>query len=274
MPTAGGLDKAVLRAKEIGCTAIQVFTSSPQMWKGRTIKKGEPEALAKALADTGIGAHIVSHDSYLVNLCATKPEIREKSYDALASELMRCATLGIPYVVSHIGATTGQELAEAQSIACDAIVRMLDETPGGAMLLMETTAGQGSSLNSSFEEIAQILERTEAPDRLGVCLDTCHIFAAGYDIRTAETYGASMERFQSLVGFDRLKVVHANDSKQPFGSRKDRHEHIGQGEIGEEGFRCLVNDPRLENTMIVVETPDAETHHAENVARLWSYVEN
>lgn len=228
-------------------------------------------AFKAACSETGIGKNVVSHDSYLINLAAPGDELREKSKTGLKGEIARCHTYGIPFVVSHMGAHMGQGIEVGLSKVAEKTVEILDETPEDVTLLMETTAGQGSSLNSRFEELARVLELCRGNPRLGVCLDTCHVFSAGYDIRTEETYNATMEDFARLIGFERLKVVHCNDSKNPFDSRKDRHEHLGEGTIGPDAFRFLVCDERMTDMMIVVETPEAETKHAENVAKLWTW---
>lgn len=271
MPTSGGLDKAVRNGKDIGCTAIQVFTSSPRQWYAKTVTDEMVEAFQTACNETGIGKNVVSHDSYLINLSAPSDELREKSKKSLAGEIDRCHRYGIPFVVSHIGALVGQDEETGVSRAASALKEILQETPTDVTLLMETTAGQGSSLNVTFEQIADLLGRCGGHERLGVCLDTCHIFAAGYDIRTSEGYEKTMSDFAGIVGFDRLKVVHCNDSKMPFGSRRDRHENLGDGEIGPTAFQCLVNDSRLEWIPIVIETPDEETMHKVNVERLWNW---
>lgn len=267
MPTGKGLGYAVREGKRIGCTALQVFTSSPQTWKSAPMSDQKIEDFKKAKAETGIDV-VVSHDSYLVNLCSPAEENREKSIAGLKCEIERCAAYGIGWVVSHIGACVGQEFDVAMKAAAVSAKRVLAETPDDVMLLAETTAGQGSSLNSTFEGLAQFFDLMGSPKRLGVCVDTCHIFAAGYDIRTPETYAATMARFDELVGISNIKAIHCNDSKMAFDSHRDRHAHIGQGEIGIEAFRCLVNDPRFENVPILLETPEAETEHEVNLRRL------
>jgi deoxyribonuclease-4 len=272
MPGTKGPAKAIRAGKEIGCTAVQVFTSSPQNWK-------EPELTDKGVADfdaarrdTGIDV-IVSHDGYLINLCAPNPELREKSIEGLKGEMRRCSRYGIRWTVSHIGAHVGQGEEEGLRLAAEGIKRVLAETPSEVTLLMETTAGQGSSLNYRFEHLARLLELCSGDPRLCVCMDTCHIFAAGYDIRTPETYEATMAEFGRVVGFDRLRAVHCNDSKKAFGSRVDRHEHIGKGSIGPEAFRLLLRDSRFESIPILLETPEAETMHAVNLKTLREYQE-
>lgn len=267
MPTGKGLDDAIREGKAIGCTAVQVFTSSPRQWKASVVTDEKAAAFKRALQETGITATI-SHDSYLINLSDSDDEKREKSIAGLTGEMERAGKYGIPLVVSHIGACRGQDLAVAQARACDGILRVLDQTPETVTLLMETTAGQGSSLNSSFDEIATILEVCKSPARLAVCLDTCHIFVAGYDIRTIDTFYSTFERFEKIVGFDKLRAVHCNDSKKAFGSRVDRHENLGEGFIGPIAFQTLVTDSRFDNIPIVVETPTEDDGHAKNVAKL------
>lgn len=275
MPTSGGLHKATDNAKKIGCTALQVFTSSPQMWHSKDITEDQIQKLDQALKETGIGhQNIVSHDSYLINLCAPEPEKREKSKNALARELSRCGQLGIPFVVSHMGAHMKQGEDIGLKMVAETTLEILAESPLEVTLLMETTAGQGSSLNYKFEQIATIFDLTKSPKNLAVCLDTCHIFAAGYDIRTAETYEATFQEFDRLVGCEKIKVIHCNDSKKDLGTRVDRHDHLGEGLIGPEAFQCLVNDNRWTTTPILVETPDAETMHEVNVQKLWNWIKN
>lgn len=272
MPASGGLGKAVLRGHEIGCTAVQVFTSSPQMWKAKPVDAGMVGAFQMAKAETGIEA-VVSHDSYLINLGAPTDDLREKSIAALIGEIERCAAYGIDRVVSHLGGHLGQGEEEGMVLIAAALNRILEESPPSVAVLMETTAGQGSSINHRFENIARMLELCGGHPRLGVCLDTCHIFAAGYDIRTPEAYERTMEEFGRVVGFERLGAVHCNDSKKDLGSHVDRHEHIGEGKIGLEAFRCLMNDTRLFGVPILLETPDAEKMHQENLGRLLALIE-
>lgn len=273
MPTAGGLHKAIENGKAIGCTAVQVFTSSPQQWKAKDVTDEAVALFKEACASTGICKNVVSHDSYLINLAAPNEELRQKSIAGLSGEIGRCHRYGIPYVVSHMGAHMGQGTETGLRRVAEATLQILADTPDDVTLLMETTAGQGTVLNSRFEELANIIELCKGHKRLAVCLDTCHVFSAGYDLRTPETYAATFEQFDKTVGMDRLKVVHCNDSKNPFDSRKDRHEHVGVGTLGAVAFQCLVNDPRMELVPILVETPEAETEHATNVQKLWNWIE-
>ncbi len=271
MPTGGGLGSAVRAGAAIGCTAIQVFTSSPRMWKSSPASAEKKTDLDAARKETGISS-IVSHDTYLVNLCHAEAEMAQKSLVTLRDELIRCATYEIPFVVSHMGSFGAQDHEVALKKIAQAALQLLDETPSHVTLCMETTAGQGSSVNSRFEELATILDHCKNPERLAVCLDTCHIFAAGYDIRTEATYEATFSEFDRVIGIKKLKVIHCNDSKKPLGSRVDRHEDIGKGQIGLEAFRCLVNDPRFVTTPILIETPEAEEGHAKNIAVLKSLI--
>lgn len=271
MPTAGGLDKALRRGVEIGCTAIQIFTSSPQQWKAKEYDDATVRAFRSEAEALGLAKNLVSHDSYLINLCAPNPELREKSIEGLTAEMERCGRLGVPFVVSHMGAHMGQGEEAGIAAVAESAKAVLAQTPAEVTLLMETTAGQGTSLNWRFEHLAAIMDAAGAPARLAVCLDTCHIFAAGYDIRVQDEYERTFQEFERVVGIDKIKVIHCNDSKKALGTRVDRHEHLGEGEIGTEAFRLLVNDPRFDQVPIVVETPEAETKHAENVARLWEW---
>lgn len=270
MPASKGLPSAVLSGKEIGCTAVQVFTSSPQQWKGKNITQELAEQFAIAREKTKID-FLVSHDSYLINLCAPNMEIREKSVKALVKEMERCEILKIPFTVSHMGSHLGEGEEIGLKELAKTTKQVLKQAPKNVSIAMETTAGQGTNLGYRFEHLAYVIDKNNGDSRLVVCLDTCHIFAAGYDIRDKHTYDSTMEEFGRIIGFERLKVIHANDSKQPFASRKDRHEHIGQGQIGEYPFRRLVNDKRVAHAPLIVETPEAETMHATNVAKLFSF---
>lgn len=271
MPTGGGgAAQAVRDGKDIGCTAVQVFTKSPRVWAAPELSEEKVADFKAAVSETGIEA-LVSHDSYLINLAAPTEEARQKSLDGLKSEMDRCARLGIPFVVSHMGAHMGDGEEIGLKRVIEGAKQVLAETPDSVTLLMETTAGQGSALNAKFEQLAAILDACGRPARLAVCLDTCHIFAAGYDIRTPETFAATFDEFERLVGFDCLKVVHCNDSKKGLGTRVDRHDNLGDGEIGPTAFKLLVTDPRFDRIPIVVETPTEDDGHRRNVAKLWEW---
>ena len=267
LSTAKGLHQAVRDAHAMGAGAVQVFTSSPRMWKGGVADLKKAEALTKAWEECERPV-MVSHDTYLVNLAHPEEATREKSRQCLTEELGRSAAYGIPYVVSHIASTLGQDSDVARARAVEAIRRVLDDSPEGVTLLMETTAGQGSAMNRSFDELVLFLNDLDGDPRVGVCLDTCHVFAAGYDLRTPEAYAATMAEFDAKVGLDRLKVIHCNDSQKGLGSKVDRHANLGKGEIGLEAFRLLVNDPRMAEKPILLETPVENDGHKRDLETL------
>lgn len=268
MSTAGGLHNAIYAGKEVGCDVVQIFTKSPQQWKAKELTDEQVEAFLRAQAETGIPC-LAAHDTYLINPCAADPEVLRKSREALAGELRRSSRLRIPFVVMHLGAPGEAPLQEATSRLIESIRYALDHSPAaGSVLLLETMAGQGRCLGSRFEEIAEVLDAVDAGDRVGVCPDTCHIFAAGYDLREPESYAATMDEFDRSVGLSRIRLIHANDSKKELGSRVDRHEAIGRGHIGLEGFRLLLTDLRLAAVPVVLETPKEGHMDPVNLAAL------
>ena len=255
VPTTGGVPNAPGNGRLVEATAIQIFTRNQRQWACTPLALGEAAAFRQALAGSGVRA-VLSHASYLINLASVVPDFLEKSRRALVEEVRRCHDLGIPHAVVHPGAHMG--LGEKAGL--DAVARSLDHvlrrTRGRkVMVLLEVTAGQGSCLGHSFEQLAGILDRVKEPERLGVCLDTCHLNASGYDIVSAEGYEQTMERFAGTVGLRKLKAIHLNDAKSARGSRLDRHERAGQGQLGLETFRRILNDPRLRCVPMVVETP-------------------
>ncbi len=268
MPAAGGIVGCLTGGKAIGCTAVQIFTSSPRQWQHKPIDPEVAETFKRTQRELEI-PFTIAHDSYLINLAAPNREILEKSREAFRAELERAETLDIPWVVTHMGASMESAEEDALGLLCESMSKILQETEGMKVgIALETTAGQGTSLGYRFEHIARMVEGCLGHTRVGVCLDTCHVFVAGYDIRTEETFNQTFDSFGSLIGFDRLKAIHANDTKKPLGSKVDRHDHIGDGELGMETFRRLVNDRRLAHVPILIETPEAETMHAVNLARL------
>jgi len=268
MPTAGGLHNALRSGQAVGCDVIQIFTKSPQQWKTKEFTDADVEKFVEAQKETGILC-LAAHDSYLINPAAADAELLQKSRDALADELRRSALLGLPFVVMHQGAIGPATEEEALMRLADSVKYVLDTVPeGGPQLLLETTAGQGKCLGYRFEQIAYVLEALDRDPRVGVCVDTCHLFAAGYDLRDAESYTATMAEFDRLIGLDRIRMVHANDSKKELGSRVDRHEAIGKGHIGPEAFRLLLTDPRLLNVPIILETPKEGEMDPVNLAAL------
>ncbi len=255
MSIAGGLDLAPLRGQEVGCRAIQLFTKSSNQWRARPLPTEEIERYRTNLQAAGI-AHTVAHDSYLINLASTDPPSHQRSMTAFQEELERAEALGIPYLVAHPGAHLGAGEETGLHQVANCIRDLLKRTKGyRVQVALETTAGQGTSVGHRFEQIATILDQIGLPERTGVCLDTCHVFAAGYDIRTPQGYADVLGAFDQIVGISRLKVIHLNDSKRELGCRVDRHEHIGEGAIGLEAFRCLLTDPRLCRLPMILETP-------------------
>jgi deoxyribonuclease-4 len=254
----GGFDRAVERARERGCDCVQLFTKNNNQWRAAPIVAGQPERFREALKRLGI-SHPLAHDSYLINLASPDRTLWRRSVTAFVEELRRADRLGIPYVVTHPGAYT----TSSESRGLRRIVRALDEIQERtrdlrARCLLETTAGQGTSLGWRFEQLAEILEGVAEPEQLGFCFDTCHVFAAGYPLGTEEEYRATMRRFNRLVGLKRIKAFHLNDSRRPLGSRVDRHAHIGRGEMGIEPFRLLLADRRFRRVPMYLETPKGE----------------
>lgn len=270
MPIKNGLAGAVRQGHEMGCRAIQVFTKSPQLWKSKPISDEMVDDFTSAVKETGL-TDILVHDSYLINLSAATEELREKSIQGLIEELNRCHQYGIRFCNSHMGAHVGQGVSKGIELIIEATQRILNETDESATILMETTAGTGSSLGSRFEELRDILDGLQGHPRVGICLDTCHVFAAGYDIRTEETYNETWEQFETILGLERLKMIHCNDSLGGLASRKDRHAEIGLGEIGLEPFRWLVNDPRFFQIPIILETPMENQGHERDLAKLKAF---
>jgi deoxyribonuclease-4 len=268
MSISGGLDKAVIRGQEVGCEAMQLFTKNSNQWKAKPLTPTEVTAFRDACQAAGIGP-VIAHSAYLINLAAPDEVLYEKSIQAFVDELQRCELLGIPYLVVHPGAHMGTGEEQGLKRITAAIDRIHRETSKmQAAIVLEITAGQGTVLASKFEHFATILEQVEEPERLGFCLDTCHLLAAGYDFRTPEGYAQMMEAWDELVGIERIRVIHLNDSKKDLGSRVDRHEHIGQGYIGTKGFEWLLNDPRLADLPMVLETPKVDDADVRNLATL------
>jgi deoxyribonuclease-4 len=276
MSIAGGLHKAFGHGERAGCEALQIFSKNQQQWRAKPLTEADI-AKFKAEHQRCGSLPLVVHDSYLINLASPGDELWEKSIAAFGEELERCAALGIPYLVTHPGAHTGSGEEAGLRREADALNRLFGAGIGGdVMVLLETTAGQGSSLGHRFEHLARLIELVDHNDRLGVCVDTCHILAAGYDIRTPESYAATFEEFDRIVGLDRIKAFHVNDSQKDLGSRVDRHTHIGEGRIGIEGFRVLVNDTRFAGLPMILETPKGEdlAEDIANLAKLRGLIEN
>ena len=256
---AGGLPRAVDRAEASGCQALQIFTKSAGQWRAREIPPEEIALFRRRVRQTKIRP-VVAHNSYLINVAAADPVLRRKSIDALRDELDRAESLGLDALVMHPGSyTSGTESAGLKLIA-DALAEILESRPDiKTRILLEHTAGQGTNLGHRFEHLAEIIDRLGGSRRVGVCLDTCHLLTAGYDICSEPGYDETFRQFARIVGLSRLRAFHLNDSKKPCGSRVDRHEHIGQGCLGLAPFRRILNDPRFAKLPMLLETPKVDT---------------
>jgi deoxyribonuclease-4 len=266
--TAGGVQQAPLNARALGATAFGMFTKNQRQWVSKPYDAATIDAFKRNLADCGYEArHVLAHDSYLINVGNPDPAARRKSIDALIDELTRCAQLGLTLLNIHPGSHL-REISEEECCALIAgsINEALDKT-SGVTVVLENTAGQGSNIGYKFEHLAAIIDAVADKSRIGCCIDTCHAFAAGYDLRTQATYNATMNAFDRIVGFAYLRGLHINDAKSGFSSRVDRHHSIGEGEIGSEPFRFIMTDPRLDDLPMILETID-ETRWADEIRRL------
>ena len=277
MSIAGGYYRAVDAAAAAGMNTCQIFTKNNNQWRAKPLSDDDVRRFREALTTHGV-SHPIAHDSYLINLAAPDDALWKKSIDAFVIELQRADALGVPYVVAHPGAYT----SSSEAAGLGRIAQGLDEvhrqtTNVGSRCLLETTAGQGTNLGWRFEHLAEIIDNVADPDRLGVCVDTCHIFAAGYAVGTPTEYEKTMKQLDASVGLSRVKAFHLNDSKKPFGSRVDRHEHIGRGHLGLEPFRLLMNDERFEGVPMYMETPkgteDGEDLDVINLRTLQSLID-
>jgi deoxyribonuclease IV len=259
--TAGGVYTAFDRARRAGCTALQVFTKNNNQWRAKPLSDGDIENYKTAASNSNVSG-VVAHACYLINLCALNKAILKRSIAAMTDELTRCDQLGITGVVVHPGSHLGAGEDDGIKKIAESLDTIHSEIPSAkALTILETTAGQGSAIGYKFEHLRAIIDLTEQPQRIGICLDTCHIFAAGYDIRTEETYHRAMAEFDNIIGLQRLIVIHTNDSRKPLGSRVDRHEHIGKGMIGKNGFRWLMKDNRIAHIPKILETQKSEDLH-------------
>ncbi len=268
MSVAGGLYTAFERAERVGCTTMQIFTKNSNQWNDPELTAEDIQKYREAENKSKVRV-VVSHDSYLINLCGATRELLQRSRTAFINEIRRCQLLGIKYVIFHPGAHKTLERKEGLRLVADSINRAHAATSGSDVItLIETTAGQGTTVGTSFPEIAEIISMVRDAGRVGVCLDTCHIFAAGYDIRSESTYEKTMRDFESLIGFSMLHAVHFNDAKKPLNSHVDRHEHIGRGEIGKTAFRLMMNDERLVSIPKILETPKGEDGYRMDIENL------
>lgn len=276
MSIAGGYYKAVIAARKAGCDCVQIFTKNNNQWRAKPLTDEDTAKFRDELKAQNITAPL-SHASYLINLASPKDELRQKSIDALIVELERADALGVPYVVFHPGSFTTSSEEEGLDAIVDSLNQVLQKTDSLTTTpLLENTAGQGSNLGWKFEHLAYIIENVKDSERVGVCIDTCHTFAAGHPLGTPAEFDATIEAMDLAFGLNKIKAIHLNDSKKEFGSRKDRHEHIGEGEMGLEPFRMLLNDPRFTTIPMYLETEkgdrDGEDMDAMNLKTLRSLI--
>ncbi|HXV75498.1 MAG TPA: deoxyribonuclease IV [Candidatus Polarisedimenticolaceae bacterium] len=264
MSIGGGFERAVDRARSIDATALQIFVKSARQWDARPIDPDAAARFRRRAAAAGLEQRTMAHASYLINPASAEPAVRRRSLAALADELERCQALAVPYLVLHPGSHGGRGVEDGLLSLVDALDHVLSRprrsrgkaAPGPPpTILLENTAGQGATLGRRLEELAFVLDRCRFADRLGICFDTCHALAAGYEFRDARSYRATFDSIDRSVGLHRLCGFHLNDSKHPLGSRRDRHEHVGRGQVGLEAFRLLLNDPRFADVPMVLETP-------------------
>lgn len=270
MSISGGLHLAVDRAVAAGCNVVQIFTRNSNQWKGKPVSAADAALFRTKFAASGLH-EVISHDIYLINLASPPGETRDKSLAAFRDELETCARLGIAKVVMHPGSHLADPPQTGLARVIEAFDQLFFEVPQfEGRVLIETTAGQGSNLGRTFEELGAIISGSRYPDKFGVCFDTCHTFAAGYNTATEEGYRDTMEQFDRILGIDRLHCFHLNDSKKGLGSRVDRHEHIGQGTLGLNPFRFILNDSRFKTIPKILETPkgDNDEMDAVNLALL------
>ena len=268
--TAGGASNAVERAKEIGANTFQIFSSSPRMWRAPKVDPKQAARMRELRAKLDVGP-LVIHTSYLVNVCSQSDDVRAKSIDAFRGEIERALQLGAEYLVLHPGSWKGLTREEGLKLAAESIERAIDGLAWqgtGFHILIENTAGAEFSLGGSFEQVAELVERLKAHAPVGVCLDTCHTHVAGYDMVTTEGYAETMNKIAATVTFDAVRVWHCNDAKAAKGSKLDRHTHIGEGTMGLDPFRWILNDPRFDHCAFVAETPVDEPGDEERNVRV------
>jgi deoxyribonuclease-4 len=251
---AGSIDRAVDRAKEKGCNTFQIFTRNPRGWKFKELVEDEVNEFVKKVAQYGIDQPI-AHMPYLPNLASPKDDLYEKSVQSLIFDLERCGRLNIPYLVTHLGSHLGAGEKVGWTRIINGCNKALKQVSNSVMLLLENTAGQKNSLGTTFEDLKYIMTQIQLNERVAICFDTCHAFAAGYNLRNKDAVRETLNRFEEVIGFERLKVIHLNDSMGGLGCRLDRHEHIGLGYIGEEGFRAVLHHAVLRDLPLILETP-------------------
>lgn len=270
---AGGLENGPANGVSLGCDVIQVFTRNQRQWRHKPVTDEEAGRFQAALDESGLQG-VTSHASYLLNLASPKPDVWKKSLEAFAQEAERCERLGIDRFMFHPGAHLGTGVEEGCARIAKALRTTLDATEGyDVKILLETMAGQGTTIGNDLADLGRIIHDAGGDDRVGVCVDTCHVFAAGHDMRTADGYDAFLDTLDEAVGLKRVHAVHLNDSKMPLGAKRDRHAIIGDGEIGLEGFRALMNDKRFAKVPMALETPGEDEGYKLGLKRLRSLVE-
>lgn len=273
---AGGVSKSIDRASEVNFTAIQIFSKNNNQWNAKPLDEKEIKLFKEKLQQSNI-KYVVVHDSYLINLCAKDKTILKKSRNAFLDELQRCEQLGIEHLNFHPGAHLGQGEEDGLKMIADSINIAHSFTKNYKVKsMLETTAGQGTNLGYTFEQLRRIIELVDEKERMCVCIDTAHIFAAGYDIKSIDSYKKTIKDFDDIIGLDLLKCIHLNDSKKELGSRVDRHEHIGKGFIGREGFTIIMNDKKLLHIPKILETPKGKEmkEDVENLKVLIDLIKN
>ena len=253
---AGGISNSVDNAKKIGCTAFQIFSRNPRGWAAKPLAPDDVQLFKSKLSASGVDKDaVIVHMPYLPNLSGPDGEFYTKSVETLAGEMQRCSALGIPYLVIHLGSHMGKGQASGINQLVGAIETVRSKSKAGPVVLLENNAGQKNSIGGNFEELRMILDRLDDPKEFGVCTDTCHLFASGYDLRTKVEVDRTLDKFDNAVGLKELKFIHLNDSKGPLGSNLDRHEHIGLGMIGQEGLAAFLNHRAIRGLPVIMETP-------------------
>ena len=266
--TAGGLHNAIKNGTDLQCDTIQIFLRNPNQWQGKPPTDAINEKFRSAWAETDL-ADVIVHDIHLSNLASPKTDVLEKSIQAFREQMELAQVLGLRYIVTHLGAHLGEGEAFGLKRLTESFDRLFETAEAPEVIaLLETTAGQGTNLGYCFEHIRDVMGMSKYPDRFGVCFDTCHVFAAGYDMRTEGDCTATFRQFDDTVGLNRLKAFHLNDAKSTYQSRVDRHEHIGKGNIGATAFAYILNDTRFAEIPLIIETPEMKTMHAVNLSTL------
>jgi len=250
---AGGINKAPLRAYELGCECFQIFSRSPRGGKPPELKEELVESFLSECTNYNITEYYI-HTPYYINLCSEKKDLRDSSIAIIKEELERGGMLGAKYVMTHLGSSKGMGKKHAVNMIIEGLKKIIDNTHFSTQLLLENTAGQGATMGDSFDQLAEILDGVRGSD-IGICIDTAHLFAAGYDIRTKEKFEETLHMLSAAIDIKKIKLFHGNDSKAGLGERKDRHEHIGKGKIGIEGFKNIIKNPHFKNINMIVETP-------------------